>query len=74
MGINNHRQCLLLTDHKNYQRPALWVFKLQQVKMICGSGNESYEGGGANEDRSFSAEDHNQWDPNEDRNLWDKED
>lgn len=78
MGINNNGPCfsiLPFSDRKNYLKPAIWVDKLQPYSMICGSGHEGDDGGGANKDNTF-------WDKNEslglegesqDRSLWDKE-
>ncbi len=77
MGINNNGPCfsfLPFSDRKNYQKPAIRVDKLPQIRIICGSGNEG-DGGNSNEDNTF-------WDKNEslglegesqDRSLWDKE-
>lgn len=77
MGINNNGPCfsfLPFSDRKNYQKPAIRVDKLPQIRIICGSGNEG-DGGNSNKDHTF-------WDKNEslglegesqDRSLWDKE-
>ena len=54
MESNNIDPCfarLPLGDHKYYQKPAIWVGKLQPFRMICGSGMED-PWGGANEDHS----------------------
>ena len=77
MGINNNRPCftrLPLGDRKDYEKPAIWVDKLPLVSIICAgsvSGNTG-EGGDANQDHIFRAEeeDHNICADDKDRNLW----
>lgn len=69
MRSNNNRPWstrLPLGDRKYYQKPAIWVGKLQPFRMICGSGNED-PWGGANED-------HTNWEEgNGNVSIWEEE-
>ena len=68
MGINNNRSCFThmpLCDLKNYQKPEIWVAKLEQFSMICETEPNTNPGGDANED-------HSTWEEEEDiHSLWD---
>ena len=66
MGTNNNRSCftqMQFGDLKNYQKPEIWVAKLEQFRMICETEGNTNPGGGANED-------HSTWDEEEIHSLW----